>query len=917
VSLSKFSGFGRKLVAGRYKVLAEVGSGGMGVVYRARDQKTGRDVALKVLHSHLRRDPAYVERFKREALIARALDSRHVVRLLDATEEDGFPLIVMEYVEGITLADRLQRGPLREAEALDIAIQIARALEEAHDKNVLHRDVKPQNVIIDEAGDAKVADFGIARIEEQSGETMTADVLGAIHYMAPERFNQEADDRSDIYSLGVVLYEMLSGRQPFRGAVSFATVRQILDEDPQHLLALLPHLDASLAGLVHACLAKDPAKRPQSALELRRGLEALREGQSGAASQARGRPRTPLARTEHRYLGLRLGLAVLVLAPVLGLVAAFALFTGGRPLSPADATASRDAVLREGPGLDYAELHSVVEGSRLALLSRTADAGWVRVRLDDGREGWLPASAIEGPRDVNSLIIVTSTVPPPEKPPGLACQIEGSEAIAAVMERCAGSRIEFSADCLRGHVCGVRTENGTTVLMANDQTVAYIDSTGNLVVDRAALTHGVRLTGHGLARQPAWSPDGRYLAYVLTEPLFPGASLADQRYAFQLRIIEVDRPANEGVLLASTEWPDVAPWQHRRIQSPQWSPDGAYVYFAWPGADYRAASIFAVEVPRRSGAVDVRALRIDAPRDQSYIPSGLRSLSVAPSNFGAEWSYFGGFTVLGDGTLVLQVCADTPAPRCALGRWDTAQAATLATPAEGESFALAGAGPDGLSALGYVFGPAGDWLIRVDVAGERHDLVRFDATRAGGALFPRAYAVSPDGLRLLVETTAEPRGLSLVGLSNDQDEPWQDGHSPAWFAIAPASARPLGIAFLPGTRFAIPVPTPTPEPTQPIVFFDLEAGIAPGSCARNQELVVRVRNVGDGELVSGLVLVQVSNFAGFVRSSSDLVEVSLRPGESVDIRTGYIVTENVTARVDPYQVLREVNLTNNAVDCLP
>lgn len=889
----------------------------MGVVYRARDQKTGRDVALKVLHPHLRRDAAYRERFQREALIAQALDSRHVVRVLDSCDDEETAVIVMEYVPGETLAERLAHGQLPLPQLFDIGIQIARALEEAHDKNVLHRDVKPQNVIIDSDGDAKVADFGIARAEEQSEATLTGGLLGAVHYMAPERFNHEADARSDIYSLGVVLYEMLSGQQPFGGPVNFATMRRIMEEEPDHLLSLRPEISAQLAALVHSCLAKDPAKRPRSAFEVRRTLEALREEDLRAVGLAGPdiRFRTPPRSTGRRPTALRIGLGALILGPVLGIVAALALLGAGESPASPEATTLRAVSMREGPGLEYAESREVAQGTVLSLLERSADGAWVRARLLDGSEGWLPVPAIAANKDIQALAVATFVPPTPQQPTAIGCEVRGSEPIASVLERCGGAGLEFNADCLRGQVCGARSDNGTTVLQVNDQTVAYIDEAGNLVIDRLAGTHTRQLTSHGNARQPAWSPDGRYIAYVYTEALDLSVPFLERRYAYQLRIIEVDRPGNEGVLAAATESELVPPWQQRRIVWPQWAPTGEAIYFAWAGRDNRASAIYSVAVPRFGGGVDIRALRIDAPRHEMFFPPSVRLVSVTPSSIDGRSSFFGGYSVLADGTLFLQHCRGEAQVSCGLGRWDGQNAQAILEVADGDIFALAGVGPDGVTAYGYFFSRDDeDWLIRVSLTGERQDLLRFDASRAGTPFFTRRLAAAPRDPRLLIET-GEPRHLSLVNLEAEQEEVWRNGHSPVWFSIPPTSSRPLGLALLPTAPYATPTPAPTPPPAGSTGFLDLEVSIVPGSCARDHELRVVVRNIGTRPMVQEPLYLIVSSLQNFIRNAPVPFPATIQPGQAVEYGTGYIVQESVVVALDPYEVLRESRRDNNTARC--
>ena len=207
------------LLCGRYRLEERIGSGGMSTVYRAFDETLERWVAVKVLHGSMQDDSVQLERFRREARAVAQLSHPHIVGVIDAGEEDGRPYIVFEYVEGETLKDRIRRlGRLPVDEAIAYAIEIARALGAAHARGIVHRDVKPQNVLVDEEGSAKVTDFGIARSMDDTGLTAEGRVLGTTDYVSPEQaLGHDVNGQSDIYSLGVVLYEMLVGDVPFHG----------------------------------------------------------------------------------------------------------------------------------------------------------------------------------------------------------------------------------------------------------------------------------------------------------------------------------------------------------------------------------------------------------------------------------------------------------------------------------------------------------------------------------------------------------------------------------------------------------------------------------------------------------------------------------------------------------------------------
>ena len=201
------------VLSDRYRIEAKLGSGGMSTVYLARDETLDRPVAIKILHREMSEQPDQLERFRQEARAVAKLSHPAVVSVIDAGEDRGHPYIVFEYVEGETLKQRISRiGALDVQDALAYAIEIARGLAIAHNRQLVHRDVKPQNVLIDWPGRAKVTDFGIARQLEQAGVTATGRVLGTTDYVAPEQaMGQAVDQRSDIYSLGIVLYEMLTG----------------------------------------------------------------------------------------------------------------------------------------------------------------------------------------------------------------------------------------------------------------------------------------------------------------------------------------------------------------------------------------------------------------------------------------------------------------------------------------------------------------------------------------------------------------------------------------------------------------------------------------------------------------------------------------------------------------------------------
>jgi eukaryotic-like serine/threonine-protein kinase len=268
---------GNTLIDERYRVLRRIGSGGMADVYCAEDTHLGRQVAIKVLHRRFAQDQEFVERFRREAKSAAGLNHPNVVGVFDRGEHEGTYYIAMELLDGQTLKDIVAaEAPLPQERVIDLGLQILQAAGFAHSHGVIHRDFKPHNVIVDGAGHAKVTDFGIARAGA-SEMTETGSIMGTAQYLSPEQAQGHAvTATSDIYSIGVMLYEMLAGRLPFEGDSAVAVALKHLSEAPAPISRWRPDVHPALEAVVMAALAKDPAQRWQSAEDLAAGLEAAR-----------------------------------------------------------------------------------------------------------------------------------------------------------------------------------------------------------------------------------------------------------------------------------------------------------------------------------------------------------------------------------------------------------------------------------------------------------------------------------------------------------------------------------------------------------------------------------------------------------------------------------------------------------------
>jgi serine/threonine protein kinase len=537
---------------GPYEVAAQLGQGGMGIVFRAKDTRLDRDVAVKVLPRNLAEDPEALARFEREAKAVAALSHPNILAIHDFGQHEGTVYAAMELLEGETLRQRLADGALPARKALDIALQIAAGLAAAHDKGIVHRDLKPENVFITRAAQVKVLDFGLARIEPLApdvGDTPTLSlatepgrVMGTVGYMAPEQVRGRAvDARADIFSLGAVLYEMLTGKRAFRGESPVETLNAVLKDDPPSLFESTRNVSPALERIVRRCLEKRPEERFRTAHDLAIALEAISSGSTRSldAGTLEGEAKAP--RDGRRRLVERVAFVAVGVALALG---ATSLLARLRPARPTGASVFRYVSFS---GRDASP--AVSPDGRTIAFSSDRD-GQPRIWLKQV-SGEAEAPLTSGPDDF-----------PRFSPDGTQILFTRVEASGASLYRAAvlggearrllesASEGDWSPDGARIAFLRLTSEGGQTATVVG---VAAAD--GSAAREVAKVPGGMRA--------PRWSPGGETIAMIPTT----GALLAGAHQS----VVLVD--------VASGRVRDApAPDARRTLSAPAWTGDGNLVY---------------------------------------------------------------------------------------------------------------------------------------------------------------------------------------------------------------------------------------------------------------------------------------------------------------------------------------------------
>ena len=572
---------------GPYEIVSLLGTGGMGEVYRARDPRLGRDVAIKVLPSAFADDAQRLRRFEQEARAAAALNHPNIVTVYSVEKSDGVLFLTMEVVEGCSLARAIPKGGLAIDELLTIAIPLADAVAAAHEKGITHRDLKPANIMIGAAGHTgrvKVLDFSLAKLIDPglatagastmpaSPSTAEGRVVGTVAYMSPEQAASKAiDSRSDLFSLGVMLYEMASGQQPFKGDTGVSVLSSILKDTPVSLTDLNPVVPRELGRIVHRCLVKDPARRYQTAADLRNELEELKHDlDSGALAVANTTTRSSKFSIPWRSIAILLALASAVA------------FTWLR-LRPAD----RRSALGE-----HLFTQLTTQSGRQQFPSISPDGRWIVYDGNQVGTSDIYLQSVGGQNPIN----LTQDSPDDDTQPAFS---PDGDRIAFRSERQGGGIFVMGRT---GESVRRLTDNGYTPAWSPDGTqLVFSTVTPNVfqvplselwVVNLASGDR--RRLSDDIGIQPSWSPHGHRIAWWTTTAK---EGVSGQRDIYT-------SPAEGGTPVPVTS--DAAlDW------NPVWSPDGRHLYFASNRGG--SMNVWRVAIDEQSGRVQAQPEPLTTP----------------------------------------------------------------------------------------------------------------------------------------------------------------------------------------------------------------------------------------------------------------------------------------------------------------
>jgi eukaryotic-like serine/threonine-protein kinase len=551
-----------------YQIIALLGAGGMGRVFLARDSRLGRQVALKLLPTQYTQDAERVRRFQTEAKAASALNHPNILTIHDVGEAAGKQFIATEYVEGQTLRQLLQRGPVPAAQVIEIALQLTDALAAAHQAGIIHRDIKPDNVMLRPDGYVKVLDFGLAKLTERHGDTATRRhgeeemndpqsairnphltrsgvVMGTISYMSPEQaLGQAVDARTDIFSLGVMLYELLTGVQPFRGTSEAATYNAILNHTPPPLTQSVAHLPVEFAGIIERSLEKDRELRYQTAADLRAAFKRL---QRTSDSQEAAIAAPPPPSVNHRKW------IAVVAASLLALIGGVFGLNKWRKSEPA--APSSTAVNVSPRNVSYAQ---VTEQAGMEYFPTLSPDGRTLVYASRANGNWDVWQQTVGTHDAVNL---TNDAPRDDLQPSFS---PDGKQIVFHSERDGGGL--FVMDLTTRAVRKINSEGFNPTWSPDGSEIAYCTANLTNIEARAASQIWAVRVDNGARRlivsqdsvQPAWSPNGKHIAFFGNQP------------NGQLDLMTI--PASGGAIVQLTN--DAAvDW------NPCWAADGKSLYF--------------------------------------------------------------------------------------------------------------------------------------------------------------------------------------------------------------------------------------------------------------------------------------------------------------------------------------------------